>query len=93
MIKNKTILFVSLCLIAIGLTGNLILDATGFFSNPSTYVISIPIASNEGYFLEGLLVLAITLLGLFVLPFTLNRNKTLISAMFLSVVILIPQLV
>ncbi|OGX80640.1 hypothetical protein A6395_00425 [Exiguobacterium sp. SH31] len=93
MIKTKTIFFLSLCLIAIGLFGSLVLDATGFFSNPTARVISIPIASNEGYFIEGLLVLTVTLLGLFVLPFTLKRNKALITAVFLSAVILIPQLV
>lgn len=93
MIKNKIFFFSSLCLIAIGLLGNLVLDATGFFSNPTARVISIPIASDEGYFVEGLIALGVTLLGLFGLPFTLNRKKVTTTAVFLLAVIWIPQLV
>lgn len=83
----------SLCLLSIGVIGNLVFEAMGLFSNPTVQVISIPIASAEGYFIHGLLTLAITVLGLFLLPFALNRNKAKTTAVFLLAIILIPQLV
>lgn len=92
--KQHSLLFaLSLCLLSLGLIGNVVFETMVFFSNPTVQVISIPIASAEGYFIHGFLILAITVLGLFLLPFSLNRNKAKTTAVFLLAVILIPQLV
>ncbi|TCI32027.1 hypothetical protein EVJ33_02805 [Exiguobacterium sp. SL-10] len=91
--KHALIFSLSLCLFMLGLIGNLVFEAMDFFPNPTVHVISVPIASNAGYFIPGLLVLAIILLGLCLLPFALNRNKVKTTAIFLLAVILIPQLI
>ena len=91
--KHSLLLSLSLCLLSLGLIGNLAFETMGFFSNPTVRVISIPIASTEGYFIHGLIALGITFLGLFLLPFALNRNKAKITSVFLLALILIPQLV
>lgn len=91
--KQSLIFLLSVCLLSLGLIGNLVFETMGLFLNPTIQVISIPIASTEGYFIHGLIALAITFLGLFLLPFALNRNKVKITSVLLLAVILIPQLV
>ena len=91
--KNSFLFSLSLCLVSLGVIGNLVLEAMGFFSNPTVHVISVPIASAEGYFIPGLISLAITILGLCLIPFVLTRNKVKTTTIFLLAVILIPQLV
>lgn len=91
MIKNQKMFLSSLLLVFIGVFGGIVLDAKGEFSNTTFSILSIPVASNEVYFLQGMILLGVTCVGLFILPFSLKERRVVTTFACMLAVIVMPH--
>lgn len=91
MIKNQKMFYFSLLLVLTGVFRGTIFDAKGEFSNTTASILSIPVASNEVYFLQGLILLGFTCVGLFILPFSLKERRVVTTFACMLAVIVMPH--
>jgi hypothetical protein len=93
MVSNRRLLIVSILLLAIGISLNIILTRFGHFTGSDASMISIPISSKQGYFTSGLVLLAMIGTGLILLVVSLKKKRTAAFVISLAAVILLPPMI
>lgn len=84
---------ISILLLAIGISLNVILTRVGHFAGSDASMISIPLSSEQGYFTAGLVLLAMIVTGLVLLVISLKEKRTAAFVISLAAVILLPPMI
>ncbi|WP_214801362.1 MULTISPECIES: hypothetical protein [unclassified Exiguobacterium] len=90
---KKKMLTLSILLIAGGVLGNILFDRLGYFPNADFQILSIPIAAGAHYFNLGLVLLAMTIVGLVLLPWFLEKKQFSKTVLSLVLIIWLPEVV
>lgn len=90
---KKKMLTLSILLIAGGVLGNILFDRLGYFPNADFQILSIPIAAGAHYFNLGLVLLAMTIVGLVLLPWFLEKKQFSKTVLSLVLIIWLPYAV
>lgn len=90
---KKKMLTLSILLIAGGVLGNILFDRLGYFPNADFRIMSIPIAAGAHYFNLGLVLLAMTIVGLVLLPWFLEKKQFSKTVLSLVLIIWLPYAV
>ncbi|WP_214851539.1 hypothetical protein [Exiguobacterium sp. s193] len=90
---KKKMLILSILLIAGGVLGNILFDRLGYFPNADFRILSIPLAAGAHYFNLGLVLLAMTIVGLVLLPWFLEKKQFSKTVLSLVLIIWLPYAV
>ena len=90
---KKKMLILSILLIAGGVLGNILFDRLGYFPNADFRIMSIPIAAGAHYFNLGLVLLAMSIVGLVLLPWFLEKKQFSKTVLSLVLIIWLPYAV
>jgi len=86
---KKKMLIISILLMVGGVFGNVFFNRLGYFPNADFRILSIPLATGAHYFNLGLVLLAMTLVGLVLLPWCLEKNNFRKTVLSLVLIILL----
>ncbi len=84
---KKKRLIISILLMVGGVFGSILFTRLGYFPNADFRIMSIPLAAGAHYFNLGLVLLAMTIVGLVLLPWFLEKKQ--FSKTVLSLVLII----
>ncbi|WP_214769515.1 hypothetical protein [Exiguobacterium sp. s133] len=90
---KKKMLTLSILLMVGGVFGNILFDRLGYFPNADFQILSIPIAAGAHYFNLGLVLLAMTIVGLVLLPWFLEKKQFSKTVLSLVLIIWLPYAV
>ncbi|ASI35211.1 hypothetical protein A0126_16670 (plasmid) [Exiguobacterium sp. N4-1P] len=90
---EEKMLILSILLMAGGVLGNILFDRLGYFPNADFQIMSIPIAAGAHYFNLGLVLLAMTIVGLVLLPWFLEKKQFSKTVLSLVLIIWLPYAV
>ena len=86
-------LIISILLMVGGVFGNILFTRLGYFPNANFQIMSIPLAAGAHYFNLGLVLLAMTLVGLVLLPWFLEKKQFSKTVLSLVLIIWLPYAV
>lgn len=84
---QKKMLMLSILLMIGGVFGNILFTRLGYFPNADFWIMSIPLAAGAHYFNLGLVLLAMTMIGLILLPLSVKErqfSKTVLSLVLIT---------
>ncbi len=87
---KKKMLIISILLMVGGVFGNILFTRLVYFPNADFRIMSISLAAGAHYFNLGLVLLAMTLVGLVLLPWCLEKNNFRKTVLSLVLIILLP---
>ncbi|MDI3235105.1 hypothetical protein QK289_08820 [Exiguobacterium antarcticum] len=90
---QKKMLNISILLMVGGVFGNILFTRLGYFPNADFRIMSIPLATGAHYFNLGLVLLAMTLVGLVLLPWFLEKKQFSKTVLSLVLIIWLPYAV
>ncbi|ACB60756.1 hypothetical protein Exig_1283 [Exiguobacterium sibiricum 255-15] len=90
---KKKMLIISILLMVGGVFGNILFTRLGYFPNADFRIMSIPLAAGAHYFNLGLVLLTMTLIGLVLLPWFLEKKQFSKTVLALVLIIWLPEVV
>ena len=90
---KKKILVISILLMVGGVFGNILFTRLGYFPKADFRIMNIPLAVGAHYFNLGLVLLTMTLIGLVLFPWFLEKKQFSKTVLALILIIWLPEAV